>query len=195
MKPAGIILAAGESSRMGKDKALLPYAGTTFIERLMDLFVPRVAPLIVVLGYNAGRILVGLRERPDVQVVINDKYRDGHLSSLQAGIMALPPDAVSALVTLVDHPAVTEATLDVILTHAPAPLVIPRYDGRRGHPVLLSRKLLDAIAALPPEASAKQVIHAHLAEAVQLDVDDPGVLRDIDTPADYEKLSSRLAEG
>jgi molybdenum cofactor cytidylyltransferase len=191
VKPAGIILAAGESSRMGKDKALLPYAGTTFIERLIDLFLPRVSPLIVVLGHNAGRILVEMRERPGVQVAINYKYKDGQLSSLKIAIAALPPDAVAALVTLVDHPAVGEATLDAILAHATAPLVIPRYNGRRGHPVLLSRRLLDKIAALPADASAKQVIHAHLAEAVLLDVDDPGVLRDVDTPADWKRLNAK----
>lgn len=180
---------------MGRDKALLPYAGTTFLERLIDLFLPRVAPLVVVLGHNAGRIMVAMRERPGVQVAINYKYKDGQLSSLKTGIAALPSDAPAALVTLVDHPAVAESTLDAILAYASAPLVIPRYQGRRGHPVLLSRALLDEIAALPPHASAKQVIHAHLTEAAQFDLDDPGVLRDIDTPEDYEQLASRLAEG
>lgn len=188
MKPAGIILAAGESSRMGRDKALLPYQDTTFLDRLLDLFLPRASPVVVVLGHNAGRILVALHPRPGVQVVINEHYKSGQLSSLQAGIRALPSEAPAALVTLVDHPAVAPATLDAILARASAPLVIPRCQGRRGHPVLLARTLLDEIAALPVTASAKQVVHAHLGEAVFVDVEDPGILRDIDTPADYTNL-------
>jgi molybdenum cofactor cytidylyltransferase len=184
---AGVILAAGESSRMGRDKALLPYAGATFLERLVRLFAAHVSPVMVVLGHNAARIAAALPPGLPVRAVTNPDYRLGQFSSLQTGLRALPPDA-AALVTLVDHPAVAESTVQSILAHSAAPLVIPRRGGRRGHPILLSRRLIDELLALPPDATAKQVVRAHLSEAVLLDVDDPGVLRDIDTPADYAQL-------
>lgn len=190
-RPAGIILAAGESSRMGTDKALLDYGGSTFLERLIRLFLPRVSPVVVVLGHNAEKIHATLAPRPGLAIAINPRYRTGQLSSLQTGLRALPDEAPGALVTLVDHPAVAAATIDAMLERfasAPPPLLIPRFQGRRGHPVLFARALLDEILALPPEASAKQVVHLHLEEALYLEVTDPGVLRDVDTPADYQGL-------
>ncbi|MBI3698689.1 MAG: nucleotidyltransferase family protein [Acidobacteria bacterium] len=186
MKPAGLILAAGESTRMGSDKALLDLQGVTFLDHILDLFLPRVSPVVVILGHHAQQIEAAIAPRPGLRFVVNLRYADGQLSSLQTGIRALPADAPAALLTLVDHPAVAPSTLDAILARALAPLVIPRYQGRRGHPILLARALLDEILALPPTASAKDVVRAHA--AVELDLDDPGVLRDIDTPADYELL-------
>ncbi|MBI3667221.1 MAG: nucleotidyltransferase family protein [Acidobacteria bacterium] len=191
MRPAGIILAAGESSRMGRDKALLDYGGATFLEHLIRLFLPRVSPVVVVLGHHAAEIRGALAPRPGLQVVINKGYQAGQLSSLQTGIRALPAASPAALVTLVDHQSVAAATIDAMLDRfrsaAPA-LVIPRCQGRRGHPVLFSRRLLDEILALPPSASAKQVVHAHQQDTSYLDVNDPGVWRDIDSPADYKTL-------
>ncbi|HYM12088.1 MAG TPA: nucleotidyltransferase family protein [Bryobacterales bacterium] len=193
-KPAGIILAAGESSRMGADKALLSYGGSTFLEHLIGLFLPRVEPVVVVLGHHADEIRAAVGPRPGLEIIVNTQYQAGQLSSLQAGLRALPAAAPAALLTLVDHPAVAAATLDAMLerfTAAASALLIPRYRARRGHPVLLGRALLEEILALPVSASAKQVIHAHLGEAVFLDVDDPGVAQDIDTPADYGSLVER----
>jgi molybdenum cofactor cytidylyltransferase len=192
MNPSGIILAAGESSRMGADKALLDYQGSTFLERLIYLFLPRVAPVVVVLGHNAEKIREVIPgERVGLQIAINPDYRTGQLSSLQTGIRALPMEAPGALVTLVDHPAVSGATIDALLhsfeTDAP-PLVIPRYQGRHGHPVLFSRLLLDELLALPVSASAKQVVRAHQALTAYIDVSDSGVVQDVDTPADYRSL-------
>jgi len=186
VSPAGLILAAGESSRMGRDKALLPYAGTTFVDHLLRLFLSQVSPVVVVVGHHADTIRAALPFIPGLQVATNPKYRDGQLSSLQTGLRTIRADNV--LLTLVDHPAVAPTTIEALLDHQDAPLVIPRYQDRRGHPILLSRPLIDEILALPPEATAKQVIHAHLAEAVLLDLDDPGILRDVDTPADYRSL-------
>jgi molybdenum cofactor cytidylyltransferase len=186
VSPAGLILAAGESSRMGRDKALLSYAGTTFLEHLIGLFLSRVTPVVVVIGHHADAIRAAIPPLPNLQIVVNPNYQSGQLSSLQTGLRTITADDV--LLTLVDHPAVAPATLQALLDHQDAPLVIPRYQNRRGHPILLSRPLIDEILALPPEATAKQVIHAHLTEAVLLDVDDPGILRDVDTPADYRSL-------
>ena len=195
-KLAGLILAAGESSRMGADKALLDYHGSTFLEGLVRLFLRHVSPVVVVLGHHAEEIRASLPARPGLEIAVNTSYQAGQLSSLQTGIAALPAGASGALLTLVDHPAVEDSTIAAIIgafSASEAPVVVPRYRGRRGHPVLLSRALLDEIAVLPPTASAKQVIHAHLDAALQLEVDDPGVLRDIDTPADYQDLRAAAA--
>jgi len=193
-----MILAAGESSRMGRDKALLDYRGSTFLNHLISLFLPRLSAVVVVLGHNAPAIRAAIAADPaaesaDLRVVINDRYRLGMLSSLQAGIRALPPGAPGALFTLVDHPAVQESTLDRLIesfARGGAPLVIPRYQAKRGHPVAASRAILEEILALPAEASAKDVIHTHHPEARFLDVDDPGVITDVDSPPEYHDLKA-----
>jgi molybdenum cofactor cytidylyltransferase len=193
-----MILAAGESSRMGRDKALLDYRGSTFLNHLISLFLPRLSPVVVVLGHNAPAIRAAIAAEPaaesaDLRVVVNDRYKLGMLSSLQAGIRALPPGAPGALFTLVDHPAVQESTLDQLVeafARGGAPLVIPRYQAKRGHPVAASRAILEEILALPAETSAKDVIHAHRSETRFLDVDDPGVVTDVDSPPEYEDLKA-----
>jgi len=193
-----MILAAGESSRMGRDKALLDYRGSTFLNHLISLFLPRLSPVVVVLGHNAPAIRAVISASPatesaDLRVVINDRYKLGMLSSLQAGVRALPPGAPGALFTLVDHPAVQESTLDQLIeafARGDAPLVIPRYQAKRGHPVAASRAILEEILALPAETSAKDVIHAHRSETRFLDVVDPGVITDVDSPPEYEDLKA-----
>jgi molybdenum cofactor cytidylyltransferase len=190
VKPAGIILAAGESSRMGRDKALLLYQGSTFLNHLISILLPRVDPLIVVLGHHRDEIAASLTMVPGLRVLTNPDYKSGMLTSLQTGLRAVG-GAEAILFTLVDIPAVRPHTIDRIAagfsSEHPA-LVIPRYNARRGHPVLLSRRVAEAILALPPQSSAKDVIHAYRQETKFIDVDDPGVLRDIDRPADYEEL-------
>jgi molybdenum cofactor cytidylyltransferase len=190
VKPAGIILAAGESSRMGRDKALLPYRDSTFLNHLISILLPRVEPLIVVLGHHREEIAAGLPLAPHLRVAANPDYKTGMLSSLQTGLRAAG-DAAAILFTLVDIPAVGARTVDRLIeefARGSAALAIPRYRGRRGHPVLFSRTIAEEILALPAEKSAKDVIHAHRAETQYLDVGDAGVLRDIDLPADYEEL-------
>jgi CTP:molybdopterin cytidylyltransferase MocA len=126
-----------------------------------------------------------------LQVVINEHYKQGMLSSFQAGIRALPPDVSAALFTLVDHPAVRESTLDQLLAafeREQPLLVIPRYEGQRGHPVVAERTILNEILSLPADASPKNVIRAHRAETVFVDVDDRGVVTDVDLPEEYDEL-------
>ncbi len=191
MKPAGIILAAGESSRMGRDKALLEFRGATFLNHLIALLLPRVAPLVVVLGHNAESIRPTIPARPDLEIVVNPRYKLGMLSSLQTAIGALPPETAAALITLVDLPNVRESTLDRLLAAfhtGDQPLAIPRHGDRRGHPLLASRKILDEFLQLPSDRSPKEVIRAHRAETLYVEVDDPGILHDIDLPSEYEAL-------
>ncbi len=188
-KPAGIILSAGESRRMGRDKALLEYRRTTFLGRIIAVLEPRVEPLVVVLGHHAEAIRQAVPSGP--RVVVNANYQAGMLTSLQTGIRELPPDTEAALFTLVDHPAVAEETVELLIgewAKARPLIAIPRHGGRRGHPVIVKRQLLDEILALGPESSAKDVIRSHRDRTLFVDVDDPGVLYDIDLPEQYERL-------
>jgi len=178
---------------MGRDKALLPFRGSTFLNHLVSLLLPRVRPLAIVLGHHAEAIRETIVPSgdPDLRVVTNPRYKQGMLTSLQAGIRALPVDIPAALFTLVDHPAVNEATIDRLLRESGdtgAPVVVPRYRGERGHPVVVSRSVLDGILALPPDGSAKTVIREHRPETHFVDVDDPGVVTDVDLPGEYEAL-------
>ena len=195
MKLGGVILAAGESSRMGRDKALLEYRGSTFLNHLISLFAPRVDPLIVVLGHHAEAIRSTIQRRPTANVVINQDYKQGMLTSLQAGIRALPSDIEATMFTLVDHPAVKESTLDRLIEQfrtGQKALAIPCYGRRRGHPVIAARPILEEILRLPDDSSARTVIRAHRHETTFVEVDDDGIVLDIDRPSDYDTMASSV---
>lgn len=184
---AGIILAAGESRRMGYPKALLSYQGESFLDRLTGLFAARCDRVIVVLGAEAERIRAAASG--PATFVVNPDFRRGMTSSLQCGLRALPEDAEGALFTLVDHPAVAGETLDALLA-GPRPLQrVPRYEGKRGHPVWVRRELFPEFLALGEDGAARDVVHAHFAETEFLDLNDRGVTADIDDAEEYRKLT------
>jgi CTP:molybdopterin cytidylyltransferase MocA len=186
---AGLILAAGESRRMGGfPKALLDYHGERFLARLSRLFAERCAPVIVVLGAHAAEIRAALPAPAGVRYVDNPDWRDGQTSSFLRGLAAIPHDSPGVLFTLTDHPAVAPETLDALLAGA-GRLRIPRYRGERGHPIWFSRDLIPELLALPPGGAARDVIRAHYPEAVWLETGDAGILADIDDRAAYRALT------
>jgi len=187
---AGLILAAGQSRRMGFPKALLRFRGETFLDTLIGLFAARCSPVIVVLGAGAERIQ-GEARRPAV-FVVNAEWEQGMTTSLKCGLRATPEGSEGAMLTLVDHPAVAPATLDLLLREPRPVLRVPRYAGKRGHPVWLSRDLFSEFLALPAGAAARDVVHSHFLEAEFLDLNDPGIVADIDDPEAYRTL---LSEG
>jgi molybdenum cofactor cytidylyltransferase len=189
---AGLVLAAGESSRMGQDKALLGYRGRTFLENILqslrDAGIGRIA---VVLGYHAEEI----RRQVDltgVEVVINHSYREGQTSSLQAGLRALRAPGIEAiLLCLVDHPAIRSELIQQLCGayhESRARVVVPRFQGHRGHPVLIDRALFQPLLKLKPVEGANTVLHQYRNQAYELAVNDPAVLWDIDNPTDYRRL-------
>jgi molybdenum cofactor cytidylyltransferase len=188
---AGIILAAGESRRMGSPKALLDFGGETFLDHLIASLAGLCTPVIVVLGYGAEEIRAGLRAADKALFVVNADYRLGQFSSMQCGLRAVPSEASGVIFSLVDHPAVQPSTL-TRLAASQAPLAIPRLQGRRGHPIFFSRPLLAEFLALPPDASAREVVDRHAADVEYIDVDDPGILQDIDDPEAYRRLVASL---
>jgi molybdenum cofactor cytidylyltransferase len=187
---AAIILSGGESRRMGTAKALLPFRDGTFLSHLAGNLELRCTPVIAVFGADAAQLMDVCPE--GVMPVDNPNYAMGMLTSLQTGLWSIPDDADSALFTLIDHPAVAPSTVDALL-ESPAIIAIPRYQGKRGHPVLIRREIIDEFINEPVTSKVHDVINRHETEIDYIDTDDPGVTDDIDDPALYQKLLSREA--
>lgn len=168
-------------------KALLPTReGDTFLERAVARCqAVGAAPILVVTGAHA------LPAPPGARLVPNPAWPGGQLTSLQAALRALPPAGCDALlVVLVDHPRVVAATFArLVETFAAtgAPLVRPVHAGRRGHPIVVAAALFAELLAAAPDDGARPVFARHAARAVDVAVDDPGVLADLDTPADLAR--------
>lgn len=176
---------------MGRDKALLSYRGKTFLNHLIDLALPRTESIVVVLGHNQQVISESLPSSSRIRVVVNRDYDQGMLSSLQRGLESLPADADWILWMLVDHPAVRGRTLDALIASANdtgAPLVIPRFNGDRGHPIMLSRRVAERMLQMDPNKSPQDAVRSYYPETRFVDVDDAGVMRDVDRPVDYRSL-------
>lgn len=192
---SGILLAAGESRRMGSPKALLHYQGQTFIERICTAFLNAgVDELVVVLGAHAAALRPALPSHPALRTVVNPRYFQGQLSSLMVGIGALSPDSEAAVVNLVDHPLIAPETIKALIDSfraAPLPILIASYQGRRGHPVLFSSQVYGEILAAPLDQGAKVVVRKEPSRVREVQLDDPGILADIDTPKDYEHYVGR----
>jgi len=185
---AGLILAAGASRRMGHPKALLDYRGETFLDRLIGAFAAVCSPVIVVLGGEAERIRTGIVRTAEACLVVNPDPSRGQITSLQTGLRAVPEEAEAVLYTLVDHPAVSCETVTDLTSGSPPLLRIPRWQGRRGHPILIGRQLIGEILSLPETATARDLVHRYVAATEYVDVDDPGILADIDNVEDYCRL-------
>jgi molybdenum cofactor cytidylyltransferase len=191
---AGIILAGGASRRMGSPKALLRMPGPegeTFLDRLIGVFSACCAPVVVVLGHEPQAIRAGLARAAQAEFVINRNYERGQLSSLQCGLRALSPHAGGVLFTPVDYPAITAETAAKVaraVERRVTEIAIPRCGGRHGHPVACAAGLIPEFLALPGDGRASDVIHAHASDTLYIDVDDPGVLEDVDDPEAYQRL-------
>jgi molybdenum cofactor cytidylyltransferase len=186
---AAIVLTAGKSERMGRPKALLPINGRTFLENILDAISrSSVEQTIVVTGHYHQEI-IGRVSLP--HPVFNPDYEQGMITSFQTGIRVLPPTAEGALLFLVDHPLVSPLTIDALITHfAPKRIVLPVFEGRRGHPVLFARDVLQEILDLTASQGANIVVRKDPSRILEVRVNEPGVLVDVDTPEDFERLRS-----
>lgn len=189
---AGLILAAGESSRMGEDKALLRWSGTTLLEHWRTVLrTAKVGLVRVVLGANAEGVLKQVRLAP-VEVVLNRQWHQGMLTSVVAGLDSLPRGLVdAAALCLVDHPAVSSRLLRTLIEkfrESGQLIVLPTYQGRRGHPVLFSAKLFDELRAAPLAVGARHVVREHAADILEVPTDEEGVVLNLNDRAAYEKI-------
>src|SRR5688572_1741633 len=189
---SAVILSAGESSRMGRPKALLPIDGETFIERIVSaLKRAQLGKIIVVTGHNAEEMRRQIDHLP-VEILVNREYKLGQLSSLHVAIRQVlsDQDCDAILVHLVDHPYIDATLVNRMIESFYASgklIVVPRYRGKRGHPVLLSSKLFSELLNAPIEQGAKAVVNAHSADTLEIDAADEGVTIDIDTPDEYSQ--------
>ena len=189
---SGIILSAGKSQRMGQPKALLPVFGTTFLEHIVNqIRGSKLVDFKIVLGHQPDTILDRL---PNLRsaTVINSRYEEGQLSSLQAGIRSLEsgnPDGL--MLFLVDHPFVESALIDELIgcfSKRNPPLVIPTFQGRRGHPVIFSRELFPELLDASPEVGAVAVVKQHRQQIYHLEWKSDEILIDVDTPEAYQRF-------
>jgi molybdenum cofactor cytidylyltransferase len=190
VKAAAIILAAGESRRMGRPKALLPFRGGTFLTAIAENLGRRCSPVIAVFGFDAAR--VSQSAPAGVIPLENPEYRLGMLTSLKVGLREVPDSCDAVVFTLVDHPAVLPSTVDAVM-ESTALIAIPRFENRRGHPVLMRRQIACEFLVEPVTSKVRDVIDRHAEEIDYVDVDDPGISDDIDDPLLYEKLLAREA--
>jgi molybdenum cofactor cytidylyltransferase len=189
-----VVLAAGRSSRMGRAKALLPVDDRdTFLTRIVRTFLAAgVDDVVVVVGHEAESIVGAFAASSlPARFVVNREYDRGQLSSLLAGLgMVDRPGVAAILVTLVDVPFVSEATVRAVLERyrrTKAPIVRPTSGERHGHPLLIDRSLFDALRRADPDSGAKSVVRAHASETGDVPVEDEGAFTDIDTVTDYER--------
>ena len=183
---------------MGRPKAMLPLDGDTFLTRIVRTFADAgVEDVVVVIGHDADAIVASFANVHGVaaRFVDNPDYEQGQLSSLLAGLRVVDrPGVVGVLMTLVDVPLVSAATVRAVVnryraTHAP--IVRPVHGDRHGHPVLIDRSLFDALRHADPSGGAKPIIRANASPAGDVVVDDVGAFADADTPEDYERLLGR----
>lgn len=188
---AAAILAAGESRRMGKPKALLPYRGHTFAEHLVETMKhPRVGIIRIVLGARAEELQVKLNVESG-SIVVNEDWQTGQLSSIQAAIRSLPQGATEGLMICpVDHPLVSPKLVDVLIEAFDSTakrIVLPTFQGRRGHPVIFHASLYDELLAASVEVGARQVVWAHAEEVLEVPTEEEGVILNLNDPAALRK--------
>lgn len=196
---AGILLAAGESTRMGRLKALLPWRGTTLLQsQLAAMAEAALSPLIVILGHRAEELTALLplpqqwerRGEGPPKVVLNARYREGKSTSIVAGIAALPPDVDAAIVIAVDQP--TDASILGTLAQASGTIRLPSVHRRRGHPTLFDRSVFPDLLAISEEREGLREVMTRYEAAIRyVNVDTELVRANLNSPQEYEAAFAR----
>jgi molybdenum cofactor cytidylyltransferase len=192
-----IVAAAGRSLRMGTPKQLLPWGATTVLgATVANLVAAGAAPVICVVGHDRAAVAATLEGLP-ARIVENAHYLEGEmLSSYQAGIRFLEQDLelriTGTLLALGDQPQIPARVIGQVIAQAralPSAIVVPSFNRRRGHPFYLPRQLFADLLGLTYEESLRVLMHRHAAAITYVEVDTEAILRDIDTPADYQALT------
>jgi len=183
-----IVLAAGESRRMGKLKPLLRFKDKTFLDQIISALRASDADRItVVLGAGAEMIKNSV-DLSGTNIVINKDYKKGQLSSLAAAIKDTPQEMDAILVCLVDNPFITKEVINKIIAkfkETNNPIIVPVFNKQRGHPTLFSRSLFSELVNAPKEQGARYVLYSNAENVLELEISEDTILMGIDTPEDY----------
>ena len=196
MRTAAIVLAAGKSERMGKNKLLLKLQGQTLITGILNaLRVSEIDEIVVVLGHKPQEIMNEInRDQRNVRIIMNERYEEGMSSSFVAGLRQTK-DADSVFLILGDEPILDNALLRVMINEmrtSNALIVSPSHKGKKGHPLLLNKKLFEEISNLRKGEAVRDVVHRHVDKLVTVDAPAWTVM-DIDTPTDLAEMEKVLA--
>lgn len=191
---AAVILAAGRSARMGVFKPLLPFGPNSVIERILSTVREAgVESVRVVVGWNADR-LIPILEGHGTPWVRNDRFDEGMYVSIQAGVQSLPADVAAFFLLPGDMPLVQSATLTRLIAEwdrRPRGILYPCHEGRRGHPPLIAGAYIAEILRETPPGGLRTLLARHAEEARNIEVADPGILVDLDTPEEYRQSLDR----
>ncbi|MCA9936385.1 MAG: putative selenium-dependent hydroxylase accessory protein YqeC, partial [Anaerolineales bacterium] len=187
-----VILAAGQSKRMGRNKLALPWgAGTVLDETVRQMGGTAVPNLLLITGHEAAQAQA-VAARHGVPTLHNPHYAAGELiTSVQAALRSLPESITAVLVVLGDQPGILPQTIDQLLAayaQGQGAIIAPTYQGRRGNPVLIDRRFFADLLALPAAAAPRDVLRRYPQAVTLLPVNDPAILQDLDKPEDYERL-------
>jgi len=190
-----VVLAAGESVRMGQGKQLLPWGDTTILGQVLtNLRASAVNEIVVVTGYEQQRV-ARVAAESGAKAIYNPDYKAGEmLSSLQVAVRQLSPNRGAVLVMLADQPLVGPESINRLLEEywqGGGELIAPTYQGHRGNPVLIGRRYFSELLALPRGEAPRTLLQAHAGAVIMVPVDSPGILHDMDTPGQYERWRPR----
>ena len=196
---AAIILAAGESKRMGKPKLILPFGEKTIVETAIShVRQSKVKEILVVLGSDSEKIEEKIKDLP-LKITVNPEYRKGMLSSVHWGFNKLSKDIQAVLIVLGDQPGISAVVIDEVndaYKRTNKGIVIPVYKKERGHPVLLDIKYRSEVENLDPNIGLRQLVYNHPQDTLEVEVENPSILQDIDNPNDYQKeLKNKVQKG
>jgi molybdenum cofactor cytidylyltransferase len=185
-----IILAAGESRRMGFPKMLLKFNGKTMIENVIDHVAESDSDGILVVLGAGWEDLIELVTKYDIKYSYNKNYRKGMLSSVQCGFRNLPSDIEAAMVFQGDQPFISPSVINSVINayrSSDKGIIIPVYNGKRGHPLLLDRKYREEIEGLDNNEGLRSITYIHPDDIFEVESDDAGILKDFDNIEDYNK--------
>jgi molybdenum cofactor cytidylyltransferase len=191
---AAVILSGGSSSRMGSPKALLTYQGKAFLDHLLEITIhPKIGVRRVVLGAHAEPIARAIELAGD-EIVINHEWEKGQLSSILAAVRSLPAGTDGMLLFLIDHPLISGNLVDGVIEDfysSQAPIVLPTYQGRRGHPVLFSSRLYRELESAPMETGARAVVWAHASDVREFQTIEEGCVLNLNDAETFARFTNR----